>query len=294
MARSGRSRRRLWVLLPAGLAVAAGAVVLARSHPPAPSARRPHPASRPSSRSRLRPDLQVPVPILMYHVIAPPPADAPFPGLYVPAPEFAAQMQALRRAGYHTVTLDQVWAAWHRGVPLPTRRPIVLTFDNGYRTQYTRALPVLRRLGWVGVENLQLSGLPPSQGGLPTWAVRALVAAGWELDTQGFTHADLVRLGPSALQREVAVARAVLRGRFRVPVDWFCYPSGRYDAAVIAAVRAAGYRGSTTVAPGWAQAREDPFRLPRLRVPGGTTPQQLVALIRANAADPAPPASHGS
>ena len=37
------------------------------------------------------------VPVLMYHVINPPPAGAPFPGLYVPSAEFAAQMQALKR-----------------------------------------------------------------------------------------------------------------------------------------------------------------------------------------------------
>src|SRR5205085_4839992 len=169
------------------------------------------------------------VPILMYHVIAPPLPGAPYPGLYVPPDEFAAQMRALARAGYRAVTLDQLWASWHRGDALPPGRPIVLSFDNGYRTQYTRALPILRRLGWKGVENIQLSGLPPSQGGLGPFQVRQLLRAGWELDTQGFTHADLVRLDAAGLRHEVAVARAVIRRRYRVPVNWFCYPSGHYD-----------------------------------------------------------------
>jgi hypothetical protein len=138
------------------------------------------------------------VPILMYHVVANPPAGAPFPGLYVPRVEFVAQMRALARAGYHAVTLDRVWNAWHGEARLP-ERPIVLSFDNGYRTQYTVARPVLQRLGWVGDENLQLTGLPPLQGGLGRAEVRALVAAGWELDTQGFSHADLIRLDASQL-----------------------------------------------------------------------------------------------
>src|SRR5438067_10615182 len=52
------------------------------------------------------------IPILMYHVIASPPPSAPFPGLYVAPEEFAAQMQALKTAGWHAVTLDQVEAFW--------------------------------------------------------------------------------------------------------------------------------------------------------------------------------------
>ncbi len=234
------------------------------------------------------------VPILMYHVINPAPAGAPFPGLYVPPAEFAEEMHALVAAGFHAVTLDQVWASWTEGVPLPAGRPVVVTFDNGYLSQYTNALPVLRALGWEGVENLQLTGLPPSQGGLSSKQVSSLVAAGWELDTQGYSHADLPTLDAAELHYQVAQARATLQRTYHVPVNWFCYPSGHYNAAVLAAVQAAGYRGSTTVVPGWAQPGEDPYRLPRLRVLGGTAGGQLLGEIAAIRGEPPPPASYGS
>jgi peptidoglycan/xylan/chitin deacetylase (PgdA/CDA1 family) len=230
----------------------------------------------------------------MYHVINPPPAGAPFPGLYVPSEEFAEQMHALAQAGFHAVTMDQLWANWQEGAPLPPGKPVVLTFDNGYQSQYTNALPTLRRLGWVGVENIQLTGLPPSQGGLSPAQVRGLVSGGWELDTQGFSHADLITLGPSELHYQVAVARSEVQRLYHVPVNWFCYPSGHYDAAVVDAVRAAGYRGSTTVIPGWAQPGGDPYRLPRLRVLGGTTGPQLLSEIAGIRGEPAPPASYGT
>jgi peptidoglycan/xylan/chitin deacetylase (PgdA/CDA1 family) len=255
------TRRRQTAALAACLVAATAAVLL-------------HPATLRAARGA-----EEAVPILMYHVIAPVPPGAPFPGLYVPAAEFAAQMSALKRAGFVAVTLDQVEASWRYGVPLPQGRPVVLTFDNGYRSQFVNALPVLRRLGWVADENLQLSGLPPSQGGLGVAEVKGLVRAGWELDTQGFSHADLVTLDPARLQYEVATARATIRRRFHVDANWFCYPSGDYDATVIAAVRAAGFVGATTVVPGWARPVDDPYRLPRLRVLDGTTPQALLALI---------------
>ena len=232
------------------------------------------------------------VPILMYHVIAAPPAGAPFPGLYVEPAEFAAQMQALKNAGWHAVTPDLLASNWREGTPLGAGKPIIVSFDNGYQSQYTQALPVLKRLGWVAEENIQLSGLPPSQGGLLQRQIRGLVAAGWELDTQGFSHADLITLDPAALHYQVAVSRQTIQRRFHVPVNWFCYPSGHYDATVIAAVKAAGYAGSTTVVPGWAHREEDPYRLPRLRVLGETSPQALLSEIEAIRDDPPPPPSY--
>lgn len=232
------------------------------------------------------------VPILMYHVIAPPPTGAPFPGLYVDPEEFAAQMKALERAGWTAVTLDELAAYWHSGISLPHGKPIVVSFDNGYQSQYTRALPILRKLGWVGDENIQLTGLPPSQGGLGDDEIRGLVRAGWELDTQGISHADLIALDSRQLHEQVASSRATIQRRFHVPVNWFCYPSGHYDATVIAAVKAAGYKGSTTVVPGWAAPSEDPYQLHRLRVLGRTSPAALLALIAATREDPPAPASY--
>jgi peptidoglycan/xylan/chitin deacetylase (PgdA/CDA1 family) len=233
------------------------------------------------------------VPILMYHVINPPPAGAPFPGLYVPADEFAQQMEALKSAGWHAVTMDELRANWTRGVPLGPGKPVVVTFDNGYTSQYTNALPVLKRLGWVGVENIQLLGLPPSQGGLTDQQVRGLISSGWELDTQGMSHADLISLNSAGLQYQITHARQLLRSRYGVAVNWFCYPSGHYDSTVIDAVKGAGFTGSTTVVPGWAARANDPYRLPRLRVLGGTSGPALLQQIAQSEHASAPPPSYG-
>ena len=255
-----------------------------------------HAATRASSAvsARIGPPGTQAIPILMYHVIAAPPAGAPFPGLYVEPAEFAEQMQALASAGWHAVTLDQVQEYWRHGVPLGAGKPIVISFDNGYNSQYTQALPVLRRLGWVGDENIQLTGLPPSQGGLGSEQIRGLLAAGWELDTQGISHADLITLDAEQLHQQVAIARETLQRRYDVPVNWFCYPSGHYDATVVAAVKAAGFIGSTTVVPGWAHPADDPYRLHRLRVLGGTSGRGLLELVDGARDDPAAPASYSA
>ncbi|MHB1810436.1 MAG: polysaccharide deacetylase family protein [Solirubrobacteraceae bacterium] len=249
--------------------------------------------ARDPAASRLPvPGASVTAPILMYHVINPPPSGAPFPGLYVPKEELAEQMKALYEAGFYAVTLEELWRHWHDGLALPKGRPIVLSFDNGYQSQYSNALPILRRYGWEGVENVQLSGLPPSQGGLSQQQIHELVDAGWELDTQGYSHAELPALSAEELHFQVVVARKRVERRYHVAANWFCYPSGHYNATVIAAVREAGFRGSTTVIPGWASASENPYTLPRLRVLGGTSGQGLISLIEGTSGEPAPPSAY--
>jgi hypothetical protein len=52
-----------------------------------------------------------------------------------------------------------------------------------------------------------------------------------------------------------------------VPADFFCYPAGRFDSRVVAAVKAAGYRAATTTEPGLASPKL-PFTLNRIRVDG--------------------------
>ena len=59
----------------------------------------------------------------------------------------------------------------------------------------------------------------------------------------------------------------MLQRRFHQPVNFFCYPSGRYDAQAIQAVRDAGYLGATTDGPG-ARLKGEMFTLKRIRVDG--------------------------
>ncbi|HUB75827.1 MAG TPA: polysaccharide deacetylase family protein, partial [Solirubrobacteraceae bacterium] len=222
--------------------------------------------------------------------IAQPPSTAPYPELYVPPALFARQMAAVHRAGFVAVTLDQLWANWHAHRKLPCGKPIVISFDNGYETQFQYAEPVLARYGWVGDENLQLFGLDWQNGGISHHEIRELIADGWELDTQGWDHADMVTQDAAGLRLQTVAARRRLQHWFHVPVNWFCYPSGEYDPSVIAALRSAGFRGSTTEYHGWAGARDDPYALPRLEVQQ-ISPQQLLDDISSMREDPAPPES---
>ena len=190
---------------------------------------------------------------------------------------FAAEMRALRRAGYWAITLRQAFDAWRRGGPLP-RRPVVVSFDDGYLSHYTHARPALKRLGWPGVLNLELRNLGP--GGITEHQVRALMADGWEVDSHTLTHPDLTTVDAARLRQELAGSRREIRRTFGSgTAEFFCYPAGKYDARVVAAVRAAGYRGATTVDEGLG-VRGEPFTLKRVRVNASDTAATLLSRLR--------------
>jgi len=218
-----------------------------------------------------------PVPILMYHVIGDTPADARLPALFVSPEDFAAQVAGLAKAGYHGVTMQQVHNAWRRGGRLP-RRPVVLSFDDGSEGQVRHALPLLRARGWPGVLNLTWRFLPDMGG---ESAVDELVRAGWEIDSHSLNHPDLTQLSAAELRRELRESRTRIKRAFGSRAgNFFAYPSGRYDARVKRAVRAAGYLAATNVKTGYARPTADPFALARIQVGGGTTATQLLRRLR--------------
>jgi peptidoglycan/xylan/chitin deacetylase (PgdA/CDA1 family) len=204
-----------------------------------------------------------PVPILEYHVLGEPEGEVPYPELYVSRPDFRHQLEWLDGHGYQAVTLEQVEAAWFEGGTLPPK-PVVLSFDDGYRPQFTFALPQLRKHGWAGVLNLKAEGSDLYESN-----VKAMIKAGWELAAHTIHHLDLTELDSEQLQEEVAGSREILSHEYGVPVKNFCYPAGQFDDTVIAAVEAAGYVGATTEIPGYAES-DSPYELARFEILGSS------------------------
>jgi peptidoglycan/xylan/chitin deacetylase (PgdA/CDA1 family) len=219
------------------------------------------------------------VPILMYHVITAPKPDTPLPELWTPWKTFIETMLTLKKAGYEAVTLDAVWNAWHGGTGLP-KKPMVLTFDDGYLSHSTHARPTLHALGWPGVLYLEGKNIDPKVG-LSKRQIRLLIANGWEIDAHTLTHPDLTTVGADQLTQEVAGSRKIIHKDFGVPVDNFAYPAGKYDATVEAAVKAAGFDTAVTVDPGVASKSLDPYALPRIRVNGSDTAAAVLARVEA-------------
>ena len=220
--------------------------------------------------------------ILMYHMIRAPAAGARFNKLRVSPAAFERQLAWLAQDGWTFAFLSEL--AWERG-PCAAKT-VVLTFDDGYRDNYSAADPLLRKYGakatlflvadrfdrdWSKTKKAHHdSGELAAEPKLANTDVRAMLASGrWELGAHTLTHPVLPRLTPAEREQEVAGGKTALEDEFGVPVRSFAYPFGIFGDADVAAARAAGYRFAVTTQGGVsAPGVDDPLRLKRLKVSG--------------------------
>ena len=216
----------------------------------------------------------------MYHVIADPPAGAAYPQLFVGEADFGAQMRWLARHGYRAVTLRDVWDHWHRGATLPPK-PVVISFDDGYRSVTQAALPHLQARSWPGVLNLTVKNLRVS-GGLSEFKVRSLLAAGWELASHTLTHPDLPSLDDRGSR---ARSRARKPSCERASASrWTSSPTPQVGTTRASSARCdvPATSAATTTVEGLARPGE-PYELRRVRVSGGDGVAGLAAkLVRSS------------
>src|SRR5262245_17747955 len=175
------------------------------------------------------------VPILMYHYISAnphAPADPVRTRLSVPPAQFAQQLAYLHRAGYTTITLDDLVGALHLHATLPSK-PVILTFDDGYQDFYINAYPLLRRYG--DKATIYIITRKVGTPGYMTWSeLRALAASPLiTIAAHTRTHPELPALTAKRSWAELAGSKADLQTRLGISVHHLAYPSGHYTTLTL-------------------------------------------------------------
>ena len=202
------------------------------------------------------------IPILMYHVIGD--GSGSLQELYVNPAIFASQMEYLHKNGYHTITLKELYDHWQEGKPLPAR-PIVLTFDDGYRSDYEQAFPILQNYGFRAVHFLYVKKVGQAHG-LTREEIAELVAAGHEIGNHTYNHVEIHTLGPQRLVQETQQAKNALEEMLGTDIVSFCYPVGRYSPDAVHAVEESGHKIAVTTEYGYACLEQGLLTLKRIRI----------------------------
>jgi len=230
------------------------------------------------------------IPILMYHKVNPYPLSGGF-GLRVPPEQFAWQMRYLRERSFQTISFSDLIQHWEKSAPLPPR-PVIITFDDGYRDNFNFAYPVLKANGFKGTIFLvtELVGktnewdtkvnLQP-ENSLLTWKqIKLMENDGIEFGIHTATHQNLTAVPAEQAAREISKSKQDMETALGHPVLVFAYPYGRYNETTEKEVAIAGFKAAVTTVVGKNQLQpEDHFALKRLRVTGYITRDEFVNMI---------------
>jgi peptidoglycan/xylan/chitin deacetylase (PgdA/CDA1 family) len=199
------------------------------------------------------------VPIIYYHSVLSEPGNE----LRMPPEQFEAQISYLSRNGYHVVSLEQLYQYYYAQGTLP-EKPVVITFDDGYEDNYTKAFPILKKYGYTATVFAVTSYI--NGQGFMSWAqLQELIANGWQIEGHTINHPHLVKdnLTTADLEKELKEAKSILEKGLNRKVRFFAYPFGDYNTAIRLKVREAGYLMAFTTERGWAGS-SDQLLVPRV------------------------------
>ena len=220
----------------------------------------------PQNRAGLRRDGFQTIPILTYHRFA---QDCPSP-LCMPAAAFRAQMRYLKDNRYHVLTADELLAFVQHRRPLPPRS-VLITIDDGYRSVYEIAYPILREFDFSAVLFIYTELIDVSPIALTWNQLAEMRRNGFAVGSHTIRHSDLTlpREGESGAEfaarvdNELVGSKQVLDRRLGQDTWLLAYPYGNYDPKVVASSQRAGYKLAMSVKRGGNPFFANPFTLKR-------------------------------
>jgi peptidoglycan/xylan/chitin deacetylase (PgdA/CDA1 family) len=235
--------------------------------------------------SPVLPARSVRVPILMYHLVGPTDANAPpmTRTLTVSPRQFDRELRWLVSRGFHAITQEQLFDALERGARLPPK-PVMITFDDGYRDVLWNAAPLLAHYHMRATAYVITARISGPDSSFLTWPeLSRLERLGVEIGSHTVHHLELPSLSAAAALAELVDSRRALEHHLGRPVQWFSYPVGATDTAVLPLVREAGYVLAVTTRPGAVQSARRPFELHRDEILHTTTLRGFAALLSGTA-----------
>lgn len=226
------------------------------------------------------------IPILMYHRVAAA-GPAGLERFRIDPALFDEQLSALRQCGFSTIGLTEGVKALSQG-KLAMKKPVIITFDDGYR-DFLTALPSLQKYLLTSTVFLVAARI----GGFADWdacygetaplmswpEILEVAREGTELGCHSLTHRPMTEMNHSDLLKDTRQAREILEFGLQTSVTHFAYPYGAENKIVRSAIAALGFDSAVNCRPAVAKFGDEILSLPRVEVQGRCTPEALIAQI---------------
>jgi peptidoglycan/xylan/chitin deacetylase (PgdA/CDA1 family) len=202
------------------------------------------------------------VPILIFHSVRPyRPTDLKRVRRYIATPDtLDKELGYLKENGYISVSFDDLAHRLLLGSPLPPK-PLIISFDDGWASQYEYALPLLKKYGFIATFFIFTNAIGVKN--FMNWdQVLALEEAGMQIGCHSKSHPFLTRIkSEEALREEIFGAKQIIETHLRKTVTAYDYPFGLYNDHIIDLVKGAGFSCARGSAPGIFHTCDELFTL---------------------------------
>lgn len=234
----------------------------------------PLPPVAPPAEDPAIPDDGVRVAILGYHDLA---EDLPETAMRIRTSKFRKQMETIRQLGLKVITLDE-FAAWKKGEKEIPKQAILITFDDGWKSVYTDAYPVLKEFGFPFTVFLYKNYVDGGGKALTTPMIEEMIAGGATVGSHSVSHPypltvkNFRKKGPhefdAYLRKEIGESKRFLESKFPVKVTTYAYPGGFHTEEMPKLGEEFGYTQMFTVLPGKIKRSLPDTLLPRYIILG--------------------------
>lgn len=211
------------------------------------------------------------VPVLSYHNFS----RSGFNKSTVTEAAFEEQMELLKNKGYRVIPMDQLFDFLDFKSQIP-QKSVVITIDDGWRSAYEIALPILKKYGYPATLFLYTDLIVGSEKTLSWDLIQGMVENGMDVQCHTKTHRKLTVMDVKesfkgyfeAIDKELTESARIIKNKLNRDVKYFAYPYGETNHLIIELLKKHGYRGAFTVKRGGNPSFIDNYRMNRSMVYG--------------------------
>lgn len=227
------------------------------------------------------------IPILMYHKVT----DSPLKTrhrIFVTKENFEKHLQFFKKQGFQTLSFADLkeFRDLKRNFSEFPKKPLILTFDDGYLNNLENAVPLLHKYGFKAtfflLANSQVTenswdkadGTP--QLPLMNAAQRQkLFQSGQEIGSHGFSHHKLSTMNKEETRHELTASKKALEQEFHSPIVVYAYTYGIKNEFAESIAHEAGYTYAVNTSTGGMHSEDNPHSLFRVSIFPEDGPREL-------------------